>query len=313
MTAELYLGHRTWSLQRDEEGHRTYTVVHQVRASTSDGPGTVMVTPGLPLVGSFWNFFNDFDPWAFCYPTMTVTPRISNGEANTHWDVKQIFSTKPLFRCQDQSIEDPLLEPDKVSGSFVNYLKEANQDKDGNLFMSSSHEPIIGPQAEFDDHRATVTIEQNRSVLGLSTFTNLINKVNDASLWGLAARKIKLSNVSWSRKLFGLCDFYYTRNLQFDIQFDTFDRVVLDEGTMVLSRDWNAATGVWDDLDVAGVAPVVTNLTHFIKAKDPGGEPVNVVLDGAGRAALTEAAAGQGTLDYYPEGDFLTLGIPTSF
>lgn len=313
MTTSIFNGQRNWQLDRDQEGHRTYTITHQVKAATTDGPAAVMLTPGLPLTGSFWAFDSDVDVWAFCYPTMRVRPRIVN-EPNVIWDVTQTFSTKPLSRCQNTTVENPLLEPDKVSGSFVTKLKEASEDKDGNPIVSSSHEPIHGPQVEFDDHTAAVVIEQNRAVLGLATFTDMMNTVNDATLWGLAARKIKLSNVIWDRKLWGVCNFYYTRRLEFDIDFDTFDRDdILDEGTKVLNGHWDDTTHAWTLDNLNGGAPDSTDPTHFIRATDRQGNYINVILNGSGQPVTDMASAGKISVDYYPESNFLTLGIPTSF
>ena len=41
-----------------------------VAANVTDGPQVVMNAPGLPIVGSFWNFDSDTDQWAFCHPDM---------------------------------------------------------------------------------------------------------------------------------------------------------------------------------------------------------------------------------------------------
>lgn len=325
MTASLINeGLWTWSLTRDSEGHREYTVVHRVTADKLDGPQTVMNTPGLPTIGSIWNFDNDSDAWAFCWPNMQVTPGLK-GQAQTEWKVEQLFSTKPLSRCQDESIEDPLLEPQKVSGSFVKYTKEVTHDKDNIAILTSSHEAIRGPQAEFDHNRPTVRIQQNVAALGLETFSEMVDTVNDDTLWGLAARKIKLSNVSWERVLFGLCNFYYTRTFEFDINFSTFDREVLDEGTKVLNGHWDTTagtggTGGWVLDDIDGIAPDRDNPQHFMRAIDRSGNPIKIILDGNGEPsdadiAGTGTTGSPGTIDiqYYSESNFLLLGIPTSF
>ena len=211
MTATLNsAGPRTWGGDRDEEGHRTYRVEHLVETDNHlDGPQIVMNTPGLPVIGSFWSFGNDIDSWAFCYPDMKVTIlKEKEGDKNFHWRVGQKFSTRPLKRCQDETVEDPLLEPQKISGNFVKYTKEASQDRFGNMIKNSAHEIYRGPQVEFDHNRPTVRVEQNEPLLGLETFTEMVDTVNDTTLWGLTKRKIKLSDVSWERKVHGVCDFY---------------------------------------------------------------------------------------------------------
>ena len=242
MTATLIDGQRSWKLNRNDEGHREYTITHVVEADVLDGPNVVMNTPGLPLIGSTWAFDNDSDPWAFCTGHMIAAP-IVRKEKGKWWEVTQKFSTAKFARCQDTPIDDPLLEPPRVSGSFVKYTREVVKDKDGNLIKSSSHEIFRGPSVEFDHNRPTVQIGQNVPILELDVFSEMVDTLNDAPLWGLTARKIKLSNVSWERVYQGSCSPYYVRNFDFDVDFNTFDRDVLDEGTKVLRGHHEGCTG----------------------------------------------------------------------
>ncbi len=298
MTASIIPGQTHWSMVRDEDGHRIYQITHKVRAGTQDGPHIVMLTPGLPIIGSLWIFDNEIDIWAFCRPNMRVTPVIRN-EPNQDWLVEQTFSTKPLSRCQDTSIEDPLLEPQRISGSSVRFTTHPDRtliDKDGNPVVSSSHEPLSG--LEFDDNNHTVNISQNVASLGLGTIVAMVNTVNDAPLWGFAARKIKLSALSWERKLYGTCNFYYTRTFGFDTRDTTFDEVGRDLGTKVF------------DTDIAGGNR--DNPKHFKVAKDDKGEILGLIpLDGDGNAA-DETNAATVTVRFYKESNFLILGIPTT-
>ena len=233
-------GRQTWGGKKDDDGHREFRVEHHVFTDDSeDGPYTAMTCPGLPLPGAMWNFGNDIDVWAFCYPSMECDVfQEEAGSPNKDWLIKQKFSTKPLRRCQDTQIEDPLLEPQGISGGFVKFTKEATRDRFGRLIKSSSHEIIRGPGVEFEKNRPTVTIEQNVLFLGLEDFSRQIDHVNDSLLWGCPPRCVKLSDVSWKRKLFGICNYYYTRVFTFDVDFDTFDRNVPDEGTKVLNGHW---------------------------------------------------------------------------
>lgn len=331
-------GPRILEGERDEEGHRTYMVTHIVRgAAGSDGPAEVMQCAGLPAIGDTWSMLNgnDVDVWAWCTPYMKVTiHQAREGDPVEYWAVQQKFTTKPMKRCNTAQIEDPLSEPQKVSGSFVKYTKEVYKDRFGRWIRSSSHEQIRGPQVEFDSNRPTVRIEQNVLSLGLSTFSQMVDTVNDSTLWGLPRRCIKLSNVSWERKLYGVCTYYYTRSFDFDIDYNTFDRTVPDEGTKCLNGRWatedEISSGItgWVLVDVDGSPPDKTNPLHFVRYKDRNGENARVMLDGNGLPADTDVAtnvSGSGTttndsgpaatigIEYYPESNFLTLGIPTSF
>ena len=313
---------RSWSMDRDEEGHRTYKITHQVTAAIADGPQRVMCTPGLPMIGSVWMFGNDVDLWAMCHPQLRITPRLTK-EPNRLWDVEQTFSTKPLSRCQDTEIEDPLLEPQKVSGNFVRYMSKVEKDYNGDWIKNSSHEKLRDIDEEFDDNRPTVRIEQNVSLLELDVFSEMVNTVNDNTLWGLEKRKIKLSNVSWERKLFGICNYYYIRTFEFDVDFNTFDREILDMGRKVLNGHWNKA-GEWvlDPLADYGGAenPDPTKPSHFIQATDKEGNLTELTLDGHGKPwdgvvvdNPDDPMPGKTDIEYYPESNFLLLGIPTEF
>jgi hypothetical protein len=277
-----------------------------------------MNTAGLPTIGSVWNFDSDTDFDAFCTPFLRVTP-IRSKKPNKYWIVENQFTTRPMKRCFDTEIEDPLLEPDRIGGSFVKYTKEATEDRFGEKLKMSSHEMIRGPQAEFDANRPTVWIEQNVADLDLDTFSDMVDTVNDATLWGVGARKVKLSNVSWERLYKGICDFYYQRRFEFDIDFSTFDRTVVDEGDKVLNGKWVGAD--WTLVDIAdGVPPDKENPNHFMRAIDRAGNPMHVLLDGNGEPLdVADSPTGTATvsspvgidIEYYPESNFLELGIPT--
>lgn len=233
-------GRRTWGGKKDDDGHREFNIEHHVYTDDpQDGPAIAMNCPGLPLPGAIWNFGNDIYIWAFCYPSMECNIfQEEEGSPNKDWLIKQKFSTKPLRRCQDTEIEDPLLEPQGISGGFIKYTKEATRDRFGRLIRSSSHEVIRGPGVEFERNRPTVVIEQNVLFLGLEDFSQQIDHVNDSLLWGCPPRCVKLSDISWKRKLYGVCNYYYTRVFTFDVDFETFDRDVPDEGTKVLNGHW---------------------------------------------------------------------------
>lgn len=289
MTTRLYDGHLSWSMARDSEGHREYKIVYLVHADYTDGPANVLNTPGLPVVGSFWNVDGDSDPWAWCRPDAKVAHKSGGkeGEKQHEWAVEFTFSTKPpddkKQRCHDAKIEDPILEPPKVSGSFTKYTEEATIDRFSKPVTNSAHEQIRGSTVEFDASRPSIKIEQNVVSLGIEVFSKMVDTLNDRPLWGLPKRKVKLSNVSWERKYHGLCYKYYTRSLEFDIRYDGWERDILDEGTKVLSGRWDEGTGLWTLVNVGGEVPKRQNPQHFIRFQDRQGNNARVILDGMGK------------------------------
>lgn len=306
-----YIALLEWSGEIDSEGHRTYKAISKVVTDdVFDGPEVVMHTPGLPTVGSYWNPGYDVDLWAYCYPNMKIKVQHKKpGERSTHWTVEQIFSTKPINRCQDQSIENPLLEPQKVSGSFVKYNREARFDRFGEAIQSSSFEFFKGKDVEIDANRPTVIIEQNVGILGLPTFTNMIDTVNGLWLWGLPPRTIKLSGVSWERKIFGTCGYYYTRRLEFDIRYSldqpNFDLIILDRGTRVFDEN--------------NPGKDVNNPADYVLNRDVNFNPIStpIALNGQGVQVSTNIPGRENYYYHhkqpYASSNFLLLGIPTYF
>lgn len=247
MACVLIPGQRDWSMTRDEKGHREYKIRFMVYGQTTDGPAAALATPGLPVIGSSWAFDGDIDLWAFCRPEVTVTPAVTD-EPNRHFQLEFTYGTKPLDFCQDDFIDNPTLRPNKVSGSFNKYTEEAHYDRFGYPIRNSAHEMLRGTQVEFDKNRGSVKIQQNVNDLQLGLMTSMIDTLNDRTMWGLPPRCIKLSACPWERKFWGACNIYYDRTLEFDIRFaenDSFDRVLLDEGTKVLNGHWSRSTGAW--------------------------------------------------------------------
>ena len=319
MTTRL-VGPVRWGLSRTNEFHREYSLVSRVECtSVRDGPHAVLNTPGLFLPGAYWHVFDDIDPWALCKGDATVRSVIDR-EKNVHWEVEQKFSTAPDEEGQgagqgpgdDSEKEDPLSEPPKVSGSFVKYSREATHDRFGSPLKYSSHEQMRGGQVEFDANRASVRVQRNQISLSLSAITAAMDHVNSSSMWGVGPRCVKLSGCQWERKYHGKEYIYYDVTLEFDIQFDTFDRDVLDEGTKVINGRWEKAgeDAGWKLVNIAGAAPDFRNPTHFIRAVDRKNNPIRALLNGSG-FPLTDSEDPQYIhVEYYQETNLFGLGVP---
>lgn len=336
MTVRLKSGQRTWSGSRDSEGYREYQIQWLVETDTRlDGPARVLQCPGLPRPGTFWLFDNDVDIWAWCRPDAKIKlHEEKEGEGGYWWTVDQTFSSKPLprdkQRCQTTEIQDPLLEPQKVSGSYVKDKEEAIYDRFGRAILTSSHEQIRGPQVEFPTGRDTIRIEQNVLNLELEVFGPMRDTLNDAPLWGLPSRCISLSNATWQEKFYGTCTKYYTRIFEFEtnVKRDAYgnitskwDRDLLDEGTKVLKGHWSTSTGAWVVDNIGGSPADPLNPAHFIRFQDRQGNVARVILNGAGLPADIQIGTGTGTstsaagnvhVERYDESNFLLLGIPTT-
>ena len=298
MTAQA-VGIRKWGLSSNRNSTRTYELVWLVvTTEEADGPAVVRNASGLAVPGSYWDFGNDEDIWAFCTHEKSVERwGVVDGEIGIWWLVTQVFTTDigSFSRCSELEFDNPLAEPARVSGGYVRYIKEATHDKDGNLLLMSSGERMKGEPVEVDEGRPTVQIGINSATLPLTTFTDFRGKLNNATLWGLPPRCVKLADVIWRRFFYGTCTYYYQIDYTFDIKLDTWNRFIPDKGTQVLIDSGNR-----------------TNFKHFKKARDIFGEPIEVYLDGEGNQALTEAGVFIHEKKIEKERNLLLLGIPTS-
>lgn len=330
-----------WEGERDDQGHRTYTLKMLVETTDkNDGPATALLTPGLPVPGTRWIVGNDLDLWAWCTPKVRMTPRPQKPDfPNKQFVLTFTFTTAPLTRSGfsesgigqggggyggQQGVENPLLEPQKVSGHFVKYTKELHTarkvqlknaagtvTRDGlHWIVNSAWEQQRGPLVEFDHSYPTVRIEQNVPVLNFPLAASMINRVNGTTIWGFNPRCVKLSNFTWERKFHPVVVVYYTRVFEFDINYDTFDRDIADQGSRVINGRWNG--GVWELVNIqpGDIVPDVDDASHYMLAEDRRGNPMRVPLDGDGKPASGFDTQGTIHIEHYEEANFLSLGVP---
>jgi hypothetical protein len=300
------LGRLDQTLDIQDDYHRNYRIKWLVETDdVEDGPNRAMNCPGLPQVGSVWNFGNDNDAFAYCWPNWTVSQfNASSNEPNTLWVVDQPFSTKFNMTAMS-SPENPLAQPPDISGTFVKYQREMQYDFEGKPIRTMSFEIRRGKEVEFDANRPTVSISINYPTLGLSTFAFMIDSVNGSPMWGLGSRMVKLSNIRWSRNIhrFG---YFYTRHYDFDIDYRTFDRILPQKG-------WNRLKGQKPGQTLGNK----NNKKHWELRTDekdhPMTEPWFYTDSGADWDGVNEAQIAKQTIKYYPNANFFVLGVPASF
>lgn len=318
--------------ERDAEGHRTYQVRWKVETTAGEGPAAAMQCAGLPLPGRLYLINQDVDIWAFCTLKTTVKPHGVEDELPKYWIVEQEFTTRPpkgtdgtasggAGSCRDQQITDPLLEPQKMSGSFLKFTEEAAFDRFGNRILTSSWEPIRGPQVEFESSFHQIVIEQNVIDLQLAMCDAMKDCVNATPLWGASPRMVRLANFDWEMKTHGLCYKYFTRRFTFEVNVLGFDRDVLDEGKKCLRGRWDTdpTSGTYRQYTVdSGMNHY--NPSHFDKFIDFNGNVSDVILDGAGKpynpsgnvGAISATPANTSGVEDYQLGGIVTLVGGTS-
>jgi len=286
------------SMTRDIEGHREYTVTwHIVTSTPLHGPEIILASGILPAVGSPYSIDDDYDPWAFCTPELTIAPHRNapDGEPTVDWYVTQKFSTKTTWRCQTFPIDNPLLEPYEISGDFTHEQREPSKDKDNKPLLFPNFQPITGPKIEQKYSYPTISIKFNSATLPLSTYVLLINRVNDSPLWGMPARCVRFIDAKWERKLYGVCYYYFTTTYTFEFNLDTFDPKIPAVGTKYLRNGGDPS-----------------NPDDFIQKEDATGHSVEVLLNARGEPIdkIEDQYIAQPQIA--KEGNLLLLGIPAT-
>lgn len=294
--AAYLVGPKSQSMQRDDIGHREYNITWQVRTTTAlDGPAAILANWPLPAVGSSYSLDNDYDPWAFCTPDLSIaaSPDVQEGDPIQDWFVTQKWSTNQSWRCQTAPIENPLLEPFQLSGDFHHEQKEAKVDRFGDPLVHPNFQAILGPQVETKTSYPTISITFNSATLPLSTYVLLINKVNDAPLWDLPVRAIRFADARWERLVYGSCFYYFRTTYTFECNLDTFDPICPASGTVAKKEGGDA-----------------TNPKDFIPVQI-NGENAEIMLNEQGEAVTDWRDQYKPRKQIAKQGNLLLLGIPS--
>lgn len=275
----------------DDQFHRTYTSYYQVITDdVNDGPITAVEASGIPAYRSSYSFGNDADVWAFCNGATADLENVR--DTAKKWLVTVTHTTRPSFRCGDTRIENPLDEPLRIYGSFMQFTRPADTDRNGDAIVNTVDEPFV-PAVERDDSRDSLIIERNSTSISLSTRTSFRDAVNSNVQWGLPVRTIKLQQWTWAIQYWGTCNAYIAERFEFHINEDTWDFSIYNQGTRHLS--------------VAGPP------RQFAQNKDNRDQPDTLPrpLDANGNLLdLTTDAPYYAEFRVYNEMDFSTLGFP---
>lgn len=291
----------TSSVGWDKDWNRTYTSVYEViTTDVQDGPITAVQASGIPAYRSPYSWGNDSDPWAFC---SEVDAQIRSVEETSKlWTVTVTHTTRPQFRCADTQIENPLDEPLKLSGSFVQFQRPTQVDKDGNPIVNSVDEPFV-PAIERDDSHDTLNVEFNSPTIDLQLRAEFRDAINSQGLWGLLRWTVKLTQWDWAIAYYGTCNAYVINRMTFLIKYgtgvdSTWIKEVLDAG---FRHKINCAVGLDPALRMKTNTDAQDNQIHQPMPLDGSGNPISIAC---GDAPVYLS------WHLYNEKNFADLGLP---
>ena len=291
MTANATKGVKDWSADFDDEGNATYTLTFPVETThPTDGPDVAMTASGLPVPGASLGAWGG-NAWAFY--NRKGSAKLKKVEAlRKLWDVQCVFTTRPAKRCTTSAVEDPLLEPHRVKGTFQQQTKELLYDNAGAAIKNSAEQRYTGPIVQDTESTPVVELEMNVSWINLNWLADYADSYNNATWWSMPARSIKCTTGPWERVLFGTCYFYFVVRFTFELRLPNWDIVVPDEGTRV---------------KVAGSSPA-----RYVQYKDEREENARTFLDGSGNALAPGAALVTKTFQRPKQRNFAAAGWPAS-
>jgi len=210
-----------------EDFHRQYDVVVQVTCtSESDGPQTVLngVRNTMPY-GSSFVYGNHSDPYA----TLRAIRNARRTEKRVVWHVDVQYSTKGSQRDPNDQPGDPLSWAWKVRGAFGSGQKWLTKDRNGRALVNSADEPFEDTPP-IDDPLLILSLEKNTPTIDLDQWAEARGKVNDATLWGLQARRVRLMQWTWDIAYAGSGQPYVQNKFEVSINFDGYYYQPLDMG-----------------------------------------------------------------------------------
>lgn len=212
----------------DDEGNRSYTVVYAVWTSDpTDGPILVRSALGLTYQSSY-AFYGESDPGAYFSRVKSVRKNGESQEGRKEWRATVEYSTKAKKRCDEQQIDDPLLQPEKRSGTFVQAQVPLIKDIFGNAYTNSALHPYFDVLK--DDSRPTLVVSKNFPLSHVGTLLSYKDAVNTDTFYGKPKRTWKVQRCSWEEVFLGSCQPYAACTLEFEHNPDTWDFERVDAG-----------------------------------------------------------------------------------
>lgn len=214
---------------------------------------------------------------------------------------------------------EPTDQPLRVRMVPVNTPQIVYEDVDGNPIVNSAGD-YYDPPIERDYPRWTLTIVRNETSPSPATIGVYANRTNESDWNGFPAKTVKLSPMTIPEAKFSQFSgaAYWEMEYTFEINFDTWTKVVLNQGYRQLAADGTlepilvagtpASTPVMlDENGHAILTPGYEDSGGDVAPDDPGGDGGGDDSDGTGTGTGTDGTVVMNAYEIYRPLDFSVL------
>lgn len=215
------------------DAKRNYTTVLQCQSDDpKDNQVTVLTATcaylGIPIgTPSYvlFNIGNDFDSFT---RLKKMTARCT--AAGSVGEYKEWLVTLEYDNEAEQLQDNPLLRPTQISGSFQEYMKLLEKDRDGNPVVNAAKDKF-DPPIELPDGRPHLTMVRNEITYDMAYFANnFYNFINSTAWYGGSAGKWRCVNVGGTGPHIENDVVFYTVTYEFQFRKEGWQPSILNRG-----------------------------------------------------------------------------------
>lgn len=270
---------------------RVYSVTYYIQGSSSEGPPSILVTTGLPRIGSYLTVNSESDTSARC-----INRRIAEHDTNTNiWAVECSFDTKVTVSEDSGDQQDPTDLTPEWSWSFETIDKVLEKDP-------ISSKPIINTAGEklflvSPIAIPILTIERYETFFDPDVILAYVNHTNSSTFWGAAEGQALMAGIDDNPED---VDGVTYRKVKYVIKFNITEygwaELVLNQGSK------HRVLNPFEDKDAQSDAS-----KQFFAALDRTGSPTTVILDKDGYRLGAGPSSDAVAPDYAPVEEDPTL------
>ena len=200
-------------------------------------------------------------------------------------------------------IEDPLLQPPKISYGFASANEPVDRDANGNPIMNSAEETFDPPSSrDVDD--LIIRIQRNTNNFSVWTAASYKNSINSDTIWGVPPGYLMLKDWSATYEK-SASTYYFAESMEFHIRY-----AAVFQGGQWVALGWKLRRVDEGYRVKSGVDS--NNKPKYQTILDENGKMLSqpTLLDGAGNKLASGADPVYKTFDLYPSRSFAALNLP---